>query len=152
MKYAEMRFVEMRDYSAGYRTIFRNGMPANCGEEASDSASEILIENAADEVHDRSTRICRSEADGKLYRVVGNEHTAVKCWEEVELIPDRSERLRDFRDFAVGTLNAAHEITGILVQNISKWETGARDIRKANGETLLKLAEAYGVTIEELIK
>ena len=130
-----MRFIKIRDNSAGYRTIFRNGMPANCGEEASDSASEILIENAADEVHDRSTRICRSEADGKLYRVVGNEYTAVKCWEEVELIPDRSERLRDFRDFAVGTLQAAQEKQEFLfktsqngrrVQEISIEQTAKR--------------------------
>ena len=152
MKYEEMRFIEVREFSAGYRTIFKDGMPANCGSEASNTATEMLIENAADEVHDRDTRLCLSKADGKLYRVVGNEYTAVKCWEEVELNPNRPERLKDFRDFAVGTLQNAQDKTGILMQNISKWETGARDIRKANGETLLKLAAAYGVTIEELIK
>ena len=152
MKYAEMKFVEVRDFSAGYRTIFKDGMPANYGEEASDSATERLIENAADEVHDRGTMLCKSEADGKLYRVVGNEYTAVKCWEEVELNPNRPERLKDFREYAVGTLQNAQDKTGILIQNISKWETGARDISKANGKTLLKLAAAYGVTIEELIK
>lgn len=152
MKYKEMRFIEVRDSSAGYSTIFKDGKPANYGEEASTTATEILIENAADEVHNRSTRLCKSEVDGKLYRVVGNEYTAVKCWEEVELNPNRPERLKEFRYYTVSTLQNAQDKTGILLQNISKWETGARDIRKANGDTLLKLAAAYGVTIEELIK
>lgn len=151
MKYSEMKFVEFREHSAGYQAIFDNGYPRGYGIEASINATESMIENDKDSLGDRDTRICRA-ADGKLYRVCGNEHTAVKCWEEVELIKDRAERIRDFRDYSVGTLQAAQEKSGVLAQNISKFETGARDIAKASGETLMKISKAYGVTIEELIK
>lgn len=151
MKYEEMKFVEVRGHSAGYQAIFENGYPKGYGIEASINATESMIDNDNDSLGDRDTKLCKA-ADGKLYRVVGNEYTAVKCWEEVELIKDRAERIRDFRDFCVGTLQAAQEKSGVLAQNISKFETGARDIAKASGETLKKIAEAYGVTIEELIK
>lgn len=151
MTYAEMKFVEVRGHSAGYNIVFENGRYKNFGQEISDNASERLIENAREGLGDRDTKLCRA-ADGKLYKVVGNEQTAAKFWTEVELIENRAERIKEFREFSVGTLQSAQEASGVLFQNISKFETGSRDIRKANGETLLKIAEAYGVTIEELIK
>ena len=117
-----MNFIEIRDHSAGYEPIFKGGMPVNYGEEVSDSSTELMVENARDALGDRDCKLCRA-SDGKLYRVYGDEYTAVKVWEEVELIPDRSKRFRDFREFS-GTLRETQEKTGILVQNISKYENG----------------------------
>lgn len=148
MKYEEMKFTEIREHSAGYKVIFENGIPKNYGEDISHNASERTIE---DSLFDRDTKLCKG-ADGKLYKVVGYTGTAVKMWAEVELIPNKGERLKQIREFCAGTLQNAQEKTGIPFQNISRWETGTRDIAKASGEMLLKLAEAFGVTIEELIK
>ncbi len=151
MKYEKMQFTEIRDHSAGYKVVFENGMPKNIDVDISDNASERTIEDFEDSLFDRDTKLCKG-ADGKLYKVVGYTGTAVKMWAEVELIPNKGERLKQIREFCAGTLQNAQEKTGIPFQNISRWETGTRDIAKASGEMLLKLAEAFGVTIEELIK
>lgn len=148
--YDSMGFSEIRSHSAGYAVMFENGSPVGYGMEASDSATQRDIDNADDYLGESDTRLCRA-ADGMLYKVVGDKYTSVKVWARVELIPDHGKRLADIREYK-GTLKYLSEKTGIPAQNISRLETGARDVRKASGETLLRLAEALDVTMEELVK
>jgi len=44
------------------------------------------------------------------------------------------------------------EATGMPFQAISRLERGAREIGNTRGETLLRLAQALGTTVDELIK
>lgn len=148
--YADMGFSKIRSHSAGYAVMFENGSPVGYGMEASDSATQRDIDNADDYLGESDVRLCRA-ADGMMYKVVGDEYTSVKVWARVELIPDHGKRLADIREYK-GTLKYLSEKTGIPAQNISRLETGARDVRKAAGETLLKLAEALDVTMEELVR
>lgn len=148
--YADMGFSKIRSHSAGYAVMFENGSPVGYGMEASDSATQRDIDNADDYLGESDVRLCRA-ADGMMYKVVGDEYTSVKAWARVELIPDHGKRLADIREYK-GTLKYLSEKTGIPAQNISRLETGARDVRKASGETLLKLAEALDVTMEELVR
>lgn len=147
--YDSMGFSEIRSHSAGYAVMFKNGSPVGYGMEASD-ATQRDIDNADDYLGESDARLCRA-ADGMMYKVVGDKYTSVKVWARVKLIPDHGKRLADIREYK-GTLKYLSEKTGIPAQNISRLETGARDVRKASGETLLKLAEALGVTMEELVR
>lgn len=155
MTYAEMNFRLFRGSSEGYAVIFENHLPAGYGQEANEDAflNKIEMENAlndtADELHDSTTPLYKA-ADGLLYKVVGNLDTRCRAWARAELIPDRGERLKAFRGGM--TLEALAVKSGIIAQNISRLEKGGRDIRKASGETLLKLAQALDVTMEELVK
>ncbi|MBP0983111.1 MAG: helix-turn-helix transcriptional regulator [Oscillospiraceae bacterium] len=148
--YDSMGFSEIRSHSAGYAVIFENGSPAGYGMEASDSATQRDIDNADDYFGESDARLCRA-ADGMMYKVVGDKYTSVNVWARVELISDHGKRLAHIREYK-GTLKYLSEKTGIPAQNISRLETGARDVRKASGETLLKLAEALDVTMEELVR
>lgn len=44
------------------------------------------------------------------------------------------------------------ELSGVNLQMIQKYEQGVKDINKAQGETLYKLAQALDCTIEDLLK
>lgn len=44
------------------------------------------------------------------------------------------------------------ELSGVNLQMIQKYEQGVKDINKAQGETLYKLAQALECTVEDLIK
>ncbi len=50
------------------------------------------------------------------------------------------------------TLKQLSEASGIMVKSISRFETGERELKNASAETVLKLAKALGVSVEELIK
>lgn len=155
MTYAEMNFQLFRESSEGYAVIFDDHLPVGYGQEANEDAflDKITMENAindiADELYDSTARLCKA-TDGLLYKVVGDENNRCRVWARAELISDRGERLKAFRGGM--TLDALATKSGIIAQNISRLENGGRDIRKASGETLLKLAEALGVTMEELVR
>lgn len=42
-------------------------------------------------------------------------------------------------------------VSGVNLRMIQYYEQGAKDIRKANGETLLKLSQALGCRMEDLM-
>lgn len=44
------------------------------------------------------------------------------------------------------------EISGVSVRMIQKYETGEKDINKAQALTVYKLSEALGVKVEDLIE
>lgn len=44
------------------------------------------------------------------------------------------------------------ELTGIPNQTLSKYEKGERDINKAQGITLYKIASALGCSIEDILE
>lgn len=50
------------------------------------------------------------------------------------------------------TLKKLSEATGMMIKAISRFETGERELKNASAETVLKLAKALGVSVEELIK
>lgn len=50
------------------------------------------------------------------------------------------------------TLKQLSEATGILIKSISRFETGERELKNASAETVLKLAKALGVSVEELLE
>lgn len=150
MTYEEMKFQLFRDNSNGYRTMFRDHLPVGYGSEISDDLGSIEKERAVysadDELHDRTTPLYKA-ADGQLYKVVN--HYGVKIWARAELLPDRGERLKEFRSCTLKDLEAK---SGIPAQNISRLENGARDVARVSGEVLLRLADALGVNIEELVR
>lgn len=150
MTYKEMNFQPFRDNSNGYRTAFKDHIPVGYGCEISDDLGSIdkecMINSADDELHDRTTQLYKA-ADGQLYKVV--DRYGVKVWARAELLPDRGERLKEFRNCTLKDLEAK---SGILAQNISRLENGDRDVAKASGEVLLRLADALGVNIEELVR
>lgn len=150
MTYEEMNFRLFRDNSNGYRTMFRDHLPVGYGCEISDDLGSIekerAVNSADDELHDRTTPLYKA-ADGQLYKVVN--HYGVKVWARAELLPDRGERLKEFRSCTLKDLEAK---SGILAQNISRLENGARDVARVSGEVLLQLADALGVSIEELVR
>ena len=150
MTYEKMKFQLFRDNSNGYRTMFRDHLPVGYGCEISDDLGsfdkERMVNSADDELHDRTTPLFKA-ADGQLYKVV--IHDSVKVWARAEPLPDRGERLKEFRNCTLKDLEAK---SGIPAQNISRLENGARDVAKASGEVLLRLADALGVSIEELVR
>ncbi len=150
MTYEEMNFQLFRDNSNGYRTAFENHLPAGYGCEVSDDLGsfdkERMVNSADDELHDRTTPLYKA-ADGQLYKVVN--HYGVRVWARAELLPDRGERLKEFRSCTLKDLEAK---SGIPAQNISRLENGARDVARVSGEVLLRLADALGVNIEELVR
>ncbi len=50
------------------------------------------------------------------------------------------------------TLKQLSEASGIMVKSISRFETGERELKNASAETVLKLAKALGVSVEELLE
>lgn len=156
MTYNEMNFTKYRNSSYGYRAMFDGYSPVGYGKEVDESAffDDISMENAVsdavDDLYDGDTPLYRA-ADGLLYKVYAGRGGAIKVWIRAALLPDRAQRFREFRT-GKGPLRELEEKTGIKVQNISKFENGGRDPAKASGEVLLKLAEALGVTIEEIVR
>lgn len=155
MGFEEMNFKRIREESRGYIVIFDDNKPVGYGYEVSpvgfddEIEEQNYIDDMRDELYSDSSMLCIG-ADGLTYKVVGDKHTRGKAWARAELIPDRGERLRAFRGGM--TLQALAEKSGFAVQTLSRFEKGGRDIRNASGETLLRLSEALGVAIEELIK
>lgn len=50
------------------------------------------------------------------------------------------------------TLKQLSEATGMMIKAISRFETGERELKNASAETVLKLAKALGVSVEELLE
>lgn len=156
MKYEEMNFTKIRDNSRGYRAMYDGkGQPVGSGKEVDHDFFEDAIEvenrlaNVWDDLYSGDTPLYRA-ADGQLYKVCRRYDGAVVIWIRAGLLPDRAERLREFRR-GKGSLRELEEKTGIPAQNISRWENGVRDIENVSGKVLLRLADALDVTIEELV-
>lgn len=156
MTYNEMGFVKIRDNSYGYRAIFDGYTPVGYGKEVNDDdffdcfSMENAVNDAMDSLYDADTPLYRA-ADGQLYKVNIERCGAVKIWIRAALLPDRAKRFGEFRT-GKGTLRELEEKTGIKAQNINKFETGDRDLANASGKILVKLADALGVNVEELIR
>ena len=156
MTYEEMGFTLFRDNSRGYRAMYRDGRPVGSGKEIDhalfddDIEEENRLMGIVDDLFGGDTPLYRA-ADGLLYKVCSRYEGGVRIWIRAGLLPDRAERLREFRK-GKGPLRELEEKTGIKSQNISKFENGDRDIVSASGKVLLKLADALGVTVEELIR
>ncbi len=68
----------------------------------------------------------------------------------VEFSPScRLQKIRVLRGMSQTELA---EASGVSVNIIRKYESGARDINKASGETLLKLAATLGTAIEYILE
>lgn len=151
-----MNFQFFRDHSYGYRTAFEDHMPMGYGKDVDVSAFasgfdvEKRVNDCDDELHDCTTPLYRA-ADGLLYKVVVSGSGSIKVWARAALLPDRAERLKEFRE-AKGTLKDIESASGIPFQNISKFENGGREIVNVSGKLLLRLADALGVTMEELVR
>lgn len=156
MTYNEMGFVKIRDNSYGYRAMFDGYTPVGYGKEVNDDdffdrfSMENAVNDAMDSLYDADTPLYRA-ADGQLYKVNIERCGAVKIWIRAALLPDRAKRFGEFRT-GKGTLRELEEKTGIKAQNINKFETGDRDLANASGKILVKLADALGVNVEELIR
>lgn len=156
MTYDEMKFVKFRDNSYGYRAMFDGYTPVGYGKEIDDGAfsddvdEENTVGDAVDDLHDGDTPLYRA-ADGQLYKVKVGRGGSIKLWVRAALLPDRAQRFREFR-IGKGTLKELGEKTGIKVQNIGKFESGDRDPALASGNLLLRLADALGITIEEIVR
>ena len=156
MNYEEMGFVKVRGDSYGYRAMFDGYKPVGYGKDVDSGAffdeidEENAVNDAADDLYSGDTPLYRA-ADGQFYKVNIERGGAIKIWIRAALLPDRAQRFQEFRT-GKGTLRELEEKTGIKAQNISKLENGGRDPAKASGETLLKLADALGVTMEELVR
>lgn len=156
MTYDEMNFTKFRDNSYGYRAMFDGYSPVGYGKEVDENVfvdsvnMENAVNDAMDDLYDGDAPLYRA-ADGLLYKVCTRRCGAIKVWIRAALLPDRAQRFREFRE-GKGPLRELEEKTGVKAQNISKFENGGRDPAKASGEVLLKLAEALGVTIEEIVR
>lgn len=59
------------------------------------------------------------------------------------------KRIRESRDMSQGKLS---ELSGVNKSMIQFYEQGVKDINKAQGVTLHKLARSLGCTIEDLLE
>lgn len=59
--------------------------------------------------------------------------------------------LRTHRLIAGFTLKDASEATGISVKSLSSWETDLEKLRSAKFDSVVRLCELYGVSVDELI-
>lgn len=156
MTFNEMGFVKFRDNSCGYRTAFENGLPLGYGEEIKlyAFAGKIDAENRVneywDDLHDTTTPLYRA-ADGQLYKVFVNGSGSVKLWARVKLLTDRAARFKEFRE-NVCSQRELEDWTGIKRQNICRLESGLRSIGNTTGDVLLRLADALGITVEEMLR
>ena len=60
--------------------------------------------------------------------------------------------LKELRTTAGMSQSQLSEKSGVNLRMIQYYEQGVRDIKKASGETILKLAQALGCTMEEIIE
>ena len=61
-------------------------------------------------------------------------------------------KLKNIRDKAGLSQSQLSERTGVNIRMIQYYEQGFKDIKKAQGLTLLKIAKALGTTIEDLLE
>ena len=60
-------------------------------------------------------------------------------------------KLKVYRTNAGLTQAALSDKSGVNLQMIQKYEQGIKDIKKASGETLLKLSKVLGCSMEDLM-
>jgi DNA-binding Xre family transcriptional regulator len=83
------------------------------------------------------------EADLSLFVDVMDE----KCREYAE-----QSRLRRLRTYAMLSQRQLAEVSGVALRQIQLFEQGQRDIKKTQGETLKRLAQALHCDMEELLQ
>lgn len=64
----------------------------------------------------------------------------------------RKDQLARLRTYAKLTQKALAENSGVSVRMIEQYEQGKKDINKASAETVYKLSQALGCSMEDLIK
>jgi DNA-binding Xre family transcriptional regulator len=82
------------------------------------------------------------EADLSLFVDVMDE----KCREYAD-----QSRLRRFRTYAMLSQRQLADASGVALRQIQLFEQGQRDIKKTQGETLKRLAQALHCDMEELL-
>ena len=60
--------------------------------------------------------------------------------------------LKRYRSEAGISQSKLSELSGVNLQMIQKYELGIKDINKAQGETLYKLAQALNCKVEDLLE
>ncbi len=64
----------------------------------------------------------------------------------------KAEQLTRLRSYANLTQKMLAEKSGVSVRMIEHYEQGKKDINKASAETVYKLSQALGCSMEDLIK
>lgn len=62
------------------------------------------------------------------------------------------QKLKELRTSAGISQSQLSAKSGVNLRMIQYYEQDAKDIKKASGETILKLAQALGCTMEEIIE
>lgn len=65
---------------------------------------------------------------------------------------EKMTKLKNIRDKAGLSQAQLSERSGVNIRMIQHYEQGVKDINKAQGITLLKIAKALGTTIEDLLE
>ena len=63
----------------------------------------------------------------------------------------KDNKLKRLRSEAGISQSKLSELSGVNLQMIQKYEQGVKDINKAQGETLYKLAQALNCNVEDLL-
>ena len=61
-------------------------------------------------------------------------------------------KLKELRENKGLTQKGLSEATGISLRTLQKYETGERDIAKAEAATVVKIARLLGMTVEDLVE
>lgn len=81
-----------------------------------------------------------------------SEQKAVQTIDEVVLSKRKSTSLQNRRILAGYTQKALSEESGVNLRTLQQYETGAKDIDKASGETLRALSRALSCRMEDLLE